>query len=104
MAFLARSYVDICWVPEGTGGVSFTGGAIANTPGHGQTQTAGSVPNAQTMRFQAAAVIPGADSPSLANINTALTTIVNDLAGSTGTPQITAALLAQIVAWASGGH
>jgi hypothetical protein len=40
---------------------------------------------------------------TLANINTALTSIVADLAGASGTPLITPAMIAQIQAWASGG-
>lgn len=102
MPFATRAYVEIYWVPSGVGGTGIIGGSVANTPGYGQTQTGGTMPNAQVMRFQAAEVIPGGNSPSLANINTALTNIADDLAGSSGTPQITAALLAQIQNWATG--
>jgi hypothetical protein len=103
MAFAVRAYVDIYWVPEGTGGVTMVPGALANSPGYGQAQGPGPGGSAQTMHFQAAEAIPGGDSPTLANINTALTNIANDLAGASGAPQITPALLAQIVAWKSGG-
>jgi hypothetical protein len=50
------------------------------------------------MRFQASEVVPGTiDAPTAANIGTAISSAATDIQG-----QITTALIAQIVAWATG--
>ncbi len=95
--------VDVCWVPDGSGN-TFLGVQQANNPGQGQpTQNPMIVPMAQTRRYITAEGVPGGDTPTLANISTALTTAVADIAGATGTPFITAAELALIQGWATGG-
>jgi len=91
-------------VAAGTTGVQ-VGQEISNSPGMGTASPPLPImlPLAQFMYFQDAEPIPGTDGAiTLANINTALTAAVLTLAGATGTPKITAALLAQINAWSTG--
>lgn len=101
--FVARYYVDICWLPAGTGMALFAPGDQSNSPGFGQTGGPGTQPVGQTRRYQAAEVIPGGSAPTLANINAALKACADDIAGATGTPKISAAELALIQGWATGG-
>lgn len=98
MAYMVRTYVDVCWVGEGMGPAGL-GTNMSNSPGYGASATPGQMPNAQTMRFQAAEMVPGTfDAPTAANIGTAITSTATDIQG-----QITAAIIAQIDAWATGG-
>ena len=76
---------------------------MSNNPGQGQSQVPIIMPIDQFLYLQDAEPVPGtAGAITLANINTALTAAVATLAGASGTPLITAALLAQINAWNSG--
>lgn len=106
MGLYVEAEFRIGWTPAGGGG-TFLGQAQANIPGQGQiTQVNRAVFNAQVLQIidgQPVPVAVGSEgSVTLANINTALTNIVSDVAGSSGTPLITAALLATIQGWASG--
>jgi hypothetical protein len=77
----------------------------SNNPGQGGGTTILPIimPIDQFMFFQDAEPVPGtAGAVTLANINTALTNAVTALAGASGTPRITAALLATINAWNAG--
>lgn len=89
-------------VGAGTGPAGL-GGLNADDPAYGQNLYPGAAPIAQTTYFQDAEVIPGTDgSITLANIKTASDAASTTLAGSTGTPLITAAQLAIINSWFSG--
>ena len=99
---VARVTVDLGWVPEGVGGAGL-GQAQANIPGFGVGSTgAGTAVLAQTLRVLTAVGVPGGTAPTLANINTALTTAVGNLAAATGSPTITPAMVLQIQNWFTG--
>ena len=102
MAYLVEMLIRVGWVPDGSGN-TFMGQFQANIPGQGQTEQPRVVFNAQVRQYIVAEGIPGGDAPTLANINTALTSCVSDLAASTGTPIITPAELALIQGWSTGG-
>jgi len=90
-------------VGAGTG-PSGLGGLNADDPAYGQNEYPGAAPMAQTIYFQDAELIPGTDGAvTLANIKTAADAMATTLAGSSGTPLIDAATLAQINAWFQGG-
>jgi hypothetical protein len=94
--------VRIMQAPAG-GGTVMMGQSQGNNPGVGQLAAPGSVGNAQMLFMNDAEIVPGTPGAiTLANLNTALVAVANDLAGSSGTPLITAAILAQINAWQTG--
>jgi hypothetical protein len=91
-------------VGPGTTGVLVESEA-SNNPGMGTATPPVPImmPMAQMVYLQDAEIVPGTDGAiTLANINTALAAATLTLAGATGTPKITPAILAQINAWASG--
>ena len=97
-----RVYLDIDAVACGGGSVMM-GGLNANDPAQGQSQYPIVAGNAQTMRQQCAELVLGYNgSVTLAQIDTALKTLADDFAGSTGTPIITASILATINGWNAG--
>ena len=106
MALFCEVELRIGWVPQGSGNTFIGQGAQANVPGQGQTQVARINFEAQVRQYIAGESVPVAvgseGSVTLANINTALTNIVTDFAGASGTPIITAAELALIQGWATG--
>ena len=95
MAFVLRPVIDICWVPDGAGAMEVPSSAKirffarANNPA-GVTLGSGA--------FAQGSLIPGGNTPSLANIATALANLSTDIQA-----QITAAVLARIQAFATGG-
>jgi hypothetical protein len=92
----------IMQVGRGTG-TALMGQSQGNNPGVGQLAAPGALGNAQMLFMNDAAVVPGTSgSVTLANVLTALQTIASDFAAASGTPLITAALLAQINAWQTG--
>lgn len=102
MAYVVEVETRIGWVPDGSGN-TFLAQPQANIPGQGpipQNNRVGFM--AQVRQYIVAEGVPGGDAPTLANINTALTSCVSDLASSTGTPIITAAELAIIQGWSTG--
>jgi hypothetical protein len=102
MALRVRVYVDVDFVGPGTGS-ALVGGLNANDPAYGQSLLAGDTAVAQTIRFQTSQQVPGAaGSTTLANLLTALNNAASTIAGSSGTPIINAATLAQINAWNTG--
>jgi hypothetical protein len=103
MAYRVRCYIDIDWVGDGGGTVLGGGISQANNPGFTGADGSGSVGVAQTRRYQTSEQIPGGDAPTLANILTALQSCASDFAAASGTVKITAAELALIQAWATGG-
>lgn len=103
MAYVVRAFYEICWIGDGGGTVLGGGQSQANNPGFTGADGSGSVASAQMRRYQTAEQIPGGDAPTLANILTALNSCASDLAAASGTVKITAAELALIQAWATGG-
>jgi hypothetical protein len=89
--------VDFLWVPAGVGG-SGLGQLQANIPGMGGTSIPGTFGNAQTLRLIVGEQVPGGNAPTQANFNTAMTAAGTDIA-----TLMTAAILAQIQAWSTGG-
>lgn len=97
-----RVYVDFDMLGAGQG-PSGLGAGFSNNPGYGQAGNAGTTGGAQTMRQQAGELVLGtAGSITLAQIDTALKAAADDLAGASGTPIITPALLAIINGWNTG--
>jgi len=87
VAYVVRSYVDICWIGDGAG-TALLGQLQSNEPGYGTavgTGGYGAVPSAQTLRLQVNEAVPGGDTPSQANFNTALTQAATDLGTLMGT-------------------
>ncbi len=85
------------WVPAGAGGAAL-GQQQSNVPGMGGTVIPGAYGNAQTLQLIVGEQVPGGNAPTAGNFNTALTNGATDL----GT-LITAAILAQMQAWSTGG-
>lgn len=97
-----RVYVDIDAMAIGGGSVML-GGLYANDPGQTQSLYPSAAGNAQTMRLQVGETVLGySGNITLAEIDTALKAVADDLAGATGTPIITAATLATINGWTTG--
>jgi hypothetical protein len=85
------------------GGTTMLGGMYANDPAQGQNGYPIAADNAQSLYKQVAEVPLGFNgSLTLAEIQTALVQVANDIAGATGTPLISAADLATINGWATG--
>lgn len=102
MALMANVTIDFVEVGPGTQSV-LLGQFQANVPGQGQSQYAHIVGNAETLRLSDAVQVPGTPgSYTVANILTALQTAASDFAGATGTPLVTAAVLASLNGWNSG--
>lgn len=92
----------ICQVPAGATAVQVEQ-SQSNNPGQGQSALLITMPMAQFMYFQDAEQVYGtAGAITLANLLTAIQAAATTIAGASGTPLITAALLAQINAWESG--
>lgn len=89
-------------IPAGAGPAGL-GGLNADDPAYGQSQSPGAAPIAQTLYIQDAAQVPGTPgSITVANIKTAMDQVATDIAGSSGSPLVTAAILAQINGWFTG--
>lgn len=108
MAYGLRVTVQYGWIPDGAGGAAL-GQRQADWPGVGAAGASpGPIFTAQTAQDYVFEMVPGGDSPSSSNFNTALSqaatdlqtqlTTVNDVPGFTS-----GTLLAQIQAWSSGG-
>ena len=81
MAYRLRITVDYDWVIDG-GGQPFLGINQSNNPGYTNSFAAGAVGVAQTAQLMISELVPGGDTPTLANFLTALTNAANDLAGT----------------------
>jgi len=92
-----RLTADFDWVPAGAGGAAL-GQSQSNNPGFGASLLAGAVGNAQTLKLIVAEQVPGGNAPTSGNFTTALSSGATDLA-----TLITAAILAQMQAWSTGG-
>lgn len=102
MAIRIRVTVDVDYLGALGGGdqVGFVGQGQSNNPGYAAAFNPGAVGVAQTMELMVAEIVPGGDSPTLANFLTALTNAANDMAGtptSGSTP-----IFSQVGAW--GGN
>jgi len=101
-AVKVRVYADFDFVGAGMG-TSMLGGLNANDPAQGQTGQPITAGMAQTLRLQVGEQVLGnGGSITLAELLTALDAIATDFAGASGTPLITASVLAQINGWATG--
>lgn len=107
MAIIIQARIDILNVPDGAAG-TIVGQNQANFAGFGSTLGPGSVGASNSLRLIVAESVPGGDSPSQANFNTAIGNMATDLEtllGTTGawggngsqTP------LAIIQGWSTGG-
>lgn len=88
MAYRLRVTVDYDWVGDGVYS-AFLGPNQSNNPGYTNAFAAGAAGISQTAELMVSEIVPGGDTPTLANFLTALTNAANDLAGtppSGGTP------------------
>jgi hypothetical protein len=98
--------VDYEWIGDGAG-TALLGQNQGNYPGYGASVTYGAAGVAQSASDFVAEIVPGGDTPSSANFNTALAAAATDLgtrlttAGATGFT--TGTLLAAVQGWATGG-
>lgn len=97
MAYMVSVVARVSWVPDGTGGVTL-GQMQSNIPGYGAESAPGPVGNGQTMQFLQGEIIAGGDSLTGGNLSAALTSAATDLYN-----HITAAQLAQMQGWKTGG-
>ncbi len=99
MPYMVQVRVRVNRVARGMGGSGLQQNN-ADIGGYGSGDTPGNAPSGQSMYFQVDEVVPGTlDSPTAANIGTALTTAATDIQA-----KITAPVLAQIQGWATGGE
>lgn len=106
MAYVVQVQVTYAWVPDGAGGAAVVGGAQANVAGYGAAGGPGSIGNAQKMEIWDMEPVPGGDSPTQANFNTAVVNAAAAIntkmgtAGSTGFSTGTPLVVAQ--GWSTG--
>ena len=102
-----RMTLDIDWIGDGTGS-ALLGQNQANNPGYGASLAPGAAGVAQTAEIMVSEIVPGGDTPSGANFNTALAAGATDLgtilatAGSVPGFAGSGTLLAVVQAWATG--
>ncbi len=99
-----RIEVELRIMQVGAGtGTTLMGQSQGNNPGVGPLAGPGSLGNAQMLFMNDATMVPGTSgSITEANLLTALQTIASDFAAASGTPLITADILATINAWQTG--
>lgn len=107
MAYAIRVEITYGWVPDGTGPAT-AGQMQADMPGYGATGTPGVTFVAQTAKDIVGEQVPGGDSPSGANFQTALNAAAADaytrLTTANAVPGFTSGtLLATVQAWSTGG-
>ena len=105
MAWMLRGYVDVAWVPEGTGGITVMPvGGLGNEPAFAASLAAGPAPNAQTIRFQVAEPVTGSllAGTTSGTLSTNLGTAASQLGTDLTTFLQNTANLAVIFGWASG--
>ena len=105
MAYRIRVKVDYDWVPDGAGS-AILGQQQADNPGYAGTGF-GPVGAAQTASDIDAEIVPGGDSPTGANFQTALNaaaaTLYTRLTTANSVPGFTAGtLLATVQGWSTG--
>lgn len=107
MGYVVQLQATYMWVPDGAGGAAVVGGAQANVAGYGSTGGPGAIGNAQKLELWAMEQVPGGNSPTQANFNTAVVNAAAYLntkmgtAGSTGFSTGTPLAVAQ--GWSTGG-
>lgn len=106
MAYRLRATFDWDWVPDGAGS-AMLGQQQANNPGFGSGQTAGAVGAAQTASLIVAEIVPGGDSPTTGNMQTALNAAAADaytiMTTAGAVPGFTAGTLAALIqGWSTG--
>lgn len=106
MAYRIRVRVDYDWIGDGTG-LALLGQQQADQPGYGASATPGDIGVAQTASDIVGEIVPGGDSPSSGNFQTALNNAAADLLTRLTTagavPGFTnGTLLALIQAWSTG--
>src|SRR5262245_33173523 len=106
MPYIITVTVDYAYVAPGAG-PALTGQNQANEPGFTSSLTPGPVPIAQALRMMVNEAVPGGESPSGANFNTALSSAATDLgtllAATGGAPGYTSGTaLATVQGWATG--
>lgn len=77
MAYRVRAQFIYEWVPDGAG-TALLGQQEADQPGYGATPAAGAVGAAQTYSDIVGEIVPGGDSPSGANFQTAINALATD--------------------------
>ncbi len=97
MAYATIVTVDQVWIPDGSGS-AFLGQNQSNQPGYAAALGAGEIGGGQTLRLRVMELVPGGDSPTLANFYTALTNAASDIAGTP--PAGGSPLMSQAGAWA----
>lgn len=103
MGWMLRAYVDLCWVPEGSGFVTvMPAGGLSNEPGFGAAWAAGPEPNAQMMRFQVSEPVAAVSGVSSGTLSTALGTAASQLGTDLTTFLQTSTALATALGWATG--
>jgi len=86
MAYIVEIEAKIKWVGDGQGSYML-GQYQSNQPGFGPGgQGPGTIGSAQMLSLIQAEVVPGGDSPTQANFNTALTQAITDIEGQMGEP------------------
>lgn len=107
MAIMLVVTIDYCEVPDGTGS-TMLGQQQSNFPGYGAVPGVGVVPAGQTARDIVGEVVPGGDSPTDGNFQTALNNAAADAytraTTANSVPGFTAGKLTdQMRAWSTGG-
>ena len=108
MAYMLKVEVTYGWVPDGAGGAGI-GQLQSNMPGFGAAPgTPGTVFAAQTASDMTGVAVPGGDSPSGANFQTALNSaasqLYTNLTTTNAVPGFTSGtLLAQVQGFSTGG-
>lgn len=85
MAYMVEGKFSVCWVPDGAGS-AIMGQQQANFPGYGASAGPGSVPAVQELSIIVGESVPGGDSPSEANFQTAFNTLASDVYSQFTTP------------------
>ena len=107
MAYRVRATISFDFMPDGASG-AMLGQQQAENPGYAAALAAGPVGAAQTLSFVLAEVVPGGNSPTAGNFQTALTaigtdayTIANAIQASMGF-SATQSLIAVAQGWSTG--
>jgi hypothetical protein len=107
LAYRIRIRVDYDWIADGAG-TALLGQQQADQPGYGATAGPGAVGAAQTASDIVGEAVPGGDSPTGANFQTALNAAATDLytrlstAGAVPGFAGAGTLLATVQGWSSG--
>lgn len=84
MAYIVMMELKLAWVGDGQGS-ALLGQYQSNQPGFGPAQGPGQIASAQMLSLIQAESVPGGDSPTQANFNTAISNAASDLETQMGT-------------------